>query len=113
MQPMIKGETVTLYQKTQTGTDDFNRPIYSETAIEVENVFVGVPTTEQITNELNLTGKRLSHILGIPKGDTHNWENVVVEFHGRRWKTFGFAIKGNPDLMPFDWDTNVNVECYG
>lgn len=113
MQPIVKGETVTLYQKTQIGVDDFNRPIYEETAEEVENVFVGVPTTEQITNELNLSGKRLSHILGIPKGDTHDWTDVVVEFHGRKWKTFGFPIKGNTDLMPLAWDTNVNVELYG
>ena len=113
MQPIVKGETVTLYQKTQVGTDDFNRPIYEEIPTEVNNVFVGVPTTEQITNELNLSGKRLSHILGIPKGDTHEWTDVVVEFHGRKWKTFGYPIKGTTDLMPLSWDMNVNVEVYG
>lgn len=113
MQPRIKGETIVLYQQTQTGVDDFNRPIYEEVAEEVENVFVGVPTTEQVTNELNLTGKRLAHILGIPKGDTHEWTDAIVEFHGRKWKTFGFPIKGNSELMPFEWDQNVNVEYYG
>lgn len=113
MKPIIKGRTIILYQKTEVGRDDFNRPIYENEPIAVENVFVGVPTTEEVTNELNLTGKRISHILGIPKGDEHDWSDSIVEFDGRKWRTFGYPIKGETSLMPFVWDMNVYVESYG
>ena len=38
---MIRGMTVVLYVRTQTGTDAFNAPIYAEHPVEVENVLVG------------------------------------------------------------------------
>ena len=37
---LIKGITIKLYEKTQTGTDGFNRPIYKETPVDIENVLV-------------------------------------------------------------------------
>ena len=45
-----QGITIKLLERTQTGADAFNRPIYTETVTEVENVLVGEPTTEEITN---------------------------------------------------------------
>ena len=44
----IKGITVTLYEQTQTGTDAFNDPIYTETAINVDNVLVYPSTQTEI-----------------------------------------------------------------
>lgn len=106
------GESVILYVRTQTGTDAFNRPVYTEIAEKVDNVFVGVPDTAQVLSELNMTGHRIAHILGIPAGDAHDWQNVTVEFHGRKWRTYGAPISGTPALMPFGWHTNVMVESY-
>ena len=50
----MRGITVTLHQKTQTGTDSFNAPIFVETDVEVENVLIGEPTTDQVVEDLNL-----------------------------------------------------------
>ena len=37
---MIQGITVILCERTQTGTDGFNRPVYAETETAVSNVLV-------------------------------------------------------------------------
>lgn len=65
---MIHGITVRLHVKSQTGTDAFNAPVYTETPIDVPNVLVGEPTAEDIVNDLQLYGKRIAYTLGIPKG---------------------------------------------
>ena len=77
---MIKGITVTLYSRTQTGTDAFNAPIYTEEPVDVADVLVAPMSDEEILDTLNLTGRRAKYQLGIPKGDTHIWEGCVVVF---------------------------------
>lgn len=65
---MLKGIDITLYEKTQTGTDEADAPVYAETPVTVHNVLVGEPSAEEITTELQLTGRRLAYTLAIPKG---------------------------------------------
>ena len=74
----MRGITVTLHNRIQNGTDAFNRPIYEESTTTVNNVLIGEPTTEEVVNELNLSGKRLAYTLAIPKGDEHEWKDAVV-----------------------------------
>ena len=108
----MTGITIILYDKKQTGPDAFNRPVYTEFHEEVENVLIGEPSTEEIVNELNLSGKRLAYTLGIPKGDTHAWEDRKVEFFGEVFETFGKPTRGIDDLIPGDWNMKVKVQRY-
>ena len=112
MSTHIKGMPVTLFERTQTGVDGFNRPIYSETPVVVENVLVGEPSTEDITNDLQVYGKRLAYVLAIPNGDAHNWADVHVEFWGERFRTYGAPTQGIEDNIPLDWNKKVKVERY-
>lgn len=109
----MKGISITLYEKTQTGEDGFGRPIYSETAVTVENVLVGEPSSEDITDALNLYGKRVAYTLGIPKGDTHVWTDRKVEFFGETFRVFGAPTQGIDHLIPLEWNKKVRVERYG
>lgn len=109
---MIRGIPVTLYERTQTGIDAANRPIYEETPVTVENVLVGAPTSEDVTNEFNLSGKRIAYTLGIPKGDTHDWTDRTVEFWGRKFRTVGIPTQGIEENIPLDWNMKVQVEAY-
>lgn len=108
----IKGITVTLYEKTQTGTDAFNDPIYTETAINVDNVLVYPSTQTEILETVNLYGRKAVYTLGIPKGDTHNWENRRIDFFGQSWRSFGIPSQGIEDMIPLDWNMKVTVERY-
>ena len=108
----MRGITVTLHNRVQTGTDAFNRPIYEESTTTVDNVLIGEPSTEDIVNELNLSGKRLAYTLAIPKGDDHEWKDAVVEFFGERFRTFGAPTQGIDHLIPLQWNMKVKVERY-
>lgn len=110
---MIRGITITLFQKKEKGMDGFNRPVYEETAEMVENVLVAPAQEQEILDTLNLTGRKAVYTLAIPKGDTHDWENAEVEFFGRRWKTIGMPISGIDAMIPLQWNTKVRVENYG
>ena len=110
---VIKGITVTLYTVTQTGTDAFNRPIITETPVQVENVLVSPLSGEEITDTLNLTGRRAVYQMAIPKGDAHDWENRRVSFFGESFRVIGKPTEGIEANIPLDWNKKVRVEAYG
>lgn len=109
----MKGTTIQLVVKTQTGTDAFGSPIYTEELVNVDDVLVGSPTSDEITDSLNLFGKKIVYMLGIPKGDTHTWEDAEVIIWGNRYRTFGYPITGEQANIPLRWGQNVRVERYG
>jgi len=109
---IIKGITVKLYEHQQTGTDPFNRPVYEDTPVDVENVLVGQPTEAEVLDTLNLTGRKAVYVLGIPKGDLHDWEDKKVEFWGLTFKTIGMPIQGIEEMVPLSWNKKVRVERY-
>jgi hypothetical protein len=110
---LIKGITVILYDKKQIGTDGFQRPIYEETPVEVKNVLVAPASGEAVIDQTNLTGKKAVYTMAIPKGDTNVWEDRVVEFLGKKWKTSGPVQEGIEDMIPLGWNKKVTVEAYG
>lgn len=99
-------------ERTEIGKDPFGQPIYEESPVEVDNVLVSPTLSDDVVNQLTLTGKRAVYTLGIPKGDTHKWEDVEVVFFGRRWKTFGIPVEGIEAMIPLDWHKKVMVETY-
>ena len=112
----MRGITVTLYKKTQSGTDPFGTPIWTETAENVENVLVGQPETDDITTSTDLYGKKIAYVLGIPKGDTHDWTDARVSWtdaYGRTVtvRTFGFPVTGVEALVPGPWHMKVRCEA--
>ena len=109
---VIKGIQIILYTQTEAGTDAFNRPIYTETPVTVNNVLVGRPSEDEVLDTLNLTGRKVEYILGIPKGDTHDWEDKTIEFWGQKFRKIGMPVTGIQELIPMDWGQNVRVERY-
>ena len=110
---MIKGITITLIDKQEAGKDPFGATIYEDVPVPVDNVLVAPTSSDDVVNQLSLTGKKAVYTLAIPKGDTHNWEDKEVEFFGQRWRTFGFPTEGIEDLIPLEWNKKVMVERYG
>ena len=109
----IKGITITLYERRQTGVDGAHRPIYEEIPVKVDNVIVYPTTTDDIVSTTELEGKKAVYTLCIPKGDTHVWEDSVVEFFGAKYKSFGFTQQYEEELLPLSWNKKVLVERYG
>lgn len=108
----MRGITVTLWERELVGKDDFNKPIYKETAVPVENILVSPTSATENVDVLNLYGRMAAYTLAIPKGDDHEWENRKVTFFGKDWKVFGIPQKGIDALVPTAWNMKVTVERY-
>ena len=113
----MHGITVTLYEQTQTGTDAFGVPVYTETSVEVADVLVGEPTTDDITSATALYQKVIRYMLGIPKGDAHDWKDKKVSWTDAYGvthvcKTFGYPITGIEANIPTRWHMKVRCEDY-
>lgn len=108
----LRGISIILYTKNKVGEDEFGAPVCEELPEVVNDVLVGEPEGSDVTDTLNLTGKRLAYTLAIPKGDTHEWRDRKVEFFGRKFRTFGEPVEGIEGMIPLRWNKKVKVERY-
>ena len=112
---MINGMTVTIKKRTQTGTDDFNRPIYTTVDVSVEDVLIGNPSSDDINDAFTQYGKQVAYTLCIPKGDTNTWEDVDVvlpEPFAGTYHTIGYPMAYVPANIPpgVRWNKQIKVE---
>lgn len=112
---MIKGIDIILINEIEVGLDDVNRPLYSDRESIVHNVLVGEPSTEDVTNELNLSGKLVKYTLALPKGDKNDWTNAKVilppPFEGI-YRVVGTPTAGIEANIPLLWNKKVRLEAY-
>lgn len=109
---MIHGMTITLWTKTQVGVDGFNNPVYTWASEDVDDVLVAQPDPNERTDELDLNGKSIAYVLGIPKGDEHDWKDQIVEFFGERFMTIGIPVMGIEENIPLRWHKKVKCVRY-
>jgi hypothetical protein len=111
---MLKGETVTLYRRTASGTDALGVVVDTTEPVTVDNVLIAAETGEAVLTDSTMRGTRTVCTLYLPRGDSLDWQNSEVEFWGMRWKTFGAAVYYPSQLVPAasDWDHTVQVERY-
>lgn len=112
----IKGRTVTLYERIETGeVDEFNAPVYEYVESKIDNVLIEAAANDAIVSEVEINGKHLAYVLHIPKGDTHNWKDAKVVLPDP-WnvavKTYGDCMLYDADLTPLDWNKKVKAEIY-
>lgn len=109
----MKGTTIQLSVKTSTSVDPFGAPIETETLVDVPDVLVGQPSSEDVDAVYSAYGKHIAYSLGIPKGDTHDWVDAEVVIWGNRYKTIGYPITAEQSNIPLRWGQVVKVERYG
>jgi hypothetical protein len=109
----MKGMTVQLVKKTQTGTDPFGAPIETEELIDVPDCLVGQPSTDEISATMEMYGKQIAYVVGVPKGDENTWVDTDVIIWGERFRTIGYPMTGIQENIPLRWGKNVKVERYG
>ena len=106
------GRTITLINKKQIGIYELNQPIFEDVEVQVDNVLYTTNLTDDIINSTNLVGKKDVHILAIPKGDTHIWENQIVKIEGKKYHIFTPEKKGIDALVPSPWNAQYLCESY-
>lgn len=112
----MKGTTVYLETSVITGYNDFGEPIYDTDFVAVDDVLIGQPSSDDIVSALQLDGKRIQYVLGIPKADTHSdeeWEDKIVMINNHEYHTFGMVETGEQANIPLRWRGNIKVERYG
>lgn len=107
------GMTVTLINRVKTGVDPFNRDTFSEVETQVKDVLVYPQSSDDVIGSTSLEEKKLTYILGIPKGDTHEWYDCKVRFGGKTYKSVGYPLEGIEANVPTRWHKKVTVELYG
>lgn len=109
----MRGITVILYDRTETGKDALNKPIYTETAVQVDNVLVAPSASMEVLEPTNLDGRRGDYTMAIPKGDTNDWSaGKKVSFFGQDWRIIEMPEEGIEWLIPLSWNKKVRVERY-
>lgn len=109
---MLYGINIQILVKTPNGVDAFNRPIYSEDWETVEDVLVAPASSDDVVNELSMSGKRISYTIAIPKGDAHEWTNTLVRFGGETFETVGIPMEGIEANIPLRWNAKISVARY-
>lgn len=109
---LIKGQTVKLHIKTETGEDAWGAKEYTETIEDVDNVLISPTSDTDMISDMQLYGRKSVYTLSIPKGDTHDWENAHIEFFGKLWTSFGGVVEYQEELVPLSWNKKVKVELY-
>ena len=109
----MKTVSVQLVKKTQSGSDDFGAPTFTEELVQVDGCLVGQPSSEDIVNTQELYGKKIAYVIGVPKGDTNVWTDTEVVVFGERFRTIGYPETGIQGNIPLKWGKNVKVERYG
>lgn len=109
---LIKGITVTLFEKVKTGTDKLNHSTFETRPVQVSNVLVAPASASDIPTSTEADRRKVIYQLAIPKSDKHDWNNVDVEFFGSKWHTVGLPIEGIETNIPLEWNKKVTVERY-
>ena len=115
MQSIVKGLTVTLYEKNELSVDDFGHKTYTENPVDVSNVFIQPTSDDAITSNIEIAGSHNSYVLHIPKGDTHRWEDSIVYLpapYNIKVKTYASGMIYRNDLAPLDWNKQIEAEIY-
>ena len=109
----MRGMTITLYDRVETGKDPLNKPIYSETPVAIDNVLIAPSSVVEVLDPNNLNGRRGDYVMAIPKGDTHEWTSgKKVNFLGKDWRIIDMPEEGIEWLIPLSWNKKVRVERY-
>ena len=107
------GVTVTLKERTQTGTDALGQPVYKTTDVTINDVLVGNPEVSDVQNAMTMYGKRIAYKLAIPKGDTHVWyksQVVLPTPWNATFNVIGDVIETIDANTPTRWNRIVQIE---
>ena len=110
---MLKGITIQLSVKELMGSDPFGMRTEKETLVDIPGCLVGQPSSDDITQTMEMYGKKIAYVVGVPKGDNHTWEDTDVIIWGERFHTIGFPETGIQENIPLAWGKNVKVERNG
>lgn len=110
---VLNQTTIQIKIRTQVGVDELNRPIYKETWEEIAGCVVGSPSSEDIENEINLSGKRIAYEIFLPNKDTHTWTGASVKIKDKEYRVIGDVKESFVRFSHIPCNKLISVEAYG
>lgn len=111
-----KSIPVTLYEVVGYETDGFGKKQPVTVPVVVQHCLVAQNVADAVVDQTTLETNREQFTIAIPKGDSHKWEESMVEFvlAGEQIKarTFGATLKGIEALVPTYWHKQIKAERY-
>lgn len=108
----MKGETVTVLRRVQTGLDEGNNPVYEDVAEEVPNVLVEPPGGENSTNSDRPDGVIVDAALYFPRsfqGGSVRGAKIRIRDDPVAFKVVGNPFPVDGSMTPTDWNMAVEV----
>lgn len=114
---LLRGKTIQLYTRDDSKVDAFGVPAGTYTVENVGNVLIGNPSETDISETIQLYGRKAVYTLAIPADDKHDWADRVVGFFGKYWHTIGEPVQYDPGVLSLlpsavPWNKKVRVESY-
>lgn len=109
---VLNQTTIQIKTRTQTGKDALNHPTYAEEWEDVSGCVVGSPSTEDIENEMNLSGKRIAYEVFLPNEDTHPWAGASVRIKGKEYRVIGDVKESFVSFSHIPCNKLISVEAY-
>lgn len=110
----MRGETVSVEYKTESGRDRYNSPIYETAIKEVNNVLVAPGDVDQATQTLNRPeGVDVQYTLYFPKTyDGEMLERQRIFVRGKWLRVIGYPDRFDDINCPTEWNMVVKVSDY-
>ena len=109
---VLNQTTIQIKTRTQTGVDELNRPTYEVIWEDVSGCVVGSPSSEDVENEMNLSGKRIAYEILLPNNDTHTWAGTDVKIQDKPYRVIGDVKESFISFSHIPCNKLISVEAY-
>lgn len=106
---MLTGETVVVTNRTETGRDEFNNPVFTDVEEPVDNVLVAPGAAADVVDTVRPEGAEVNYTLYFPKTFTAKLECEKVQVRGEWLDVIGHPDRYSDDVCPTDWNMVVTV----
>jgi hypothetical protein len=105
----VRGETVTVITRTQTGTDPGGDAIWTTTETPVDNVLVANGSQTLSTDSIRPDGIEVACTLYFPRSFSGSLRGGIVKVRGHEYRVLGDPLPYDGGMTPTQW--NLVVEC--
>ena len=105
----MKGETVTVTTRVQSGTDPGGDATYTTSTSSVDDVLVAPGSQSNAVDNIRPDGIEVALTLYFPRTFTGTLRGAIITVRGEDYKVIGDPIPYNGGLTPTRW--NLVAEC--
>lgn len=107
----MRGETVCVHARVQTGTDDLNDAVWEDVELEVDNVLVAPGASQDVVSSMRPDGVQVRYTLYFPKTFDGRLEHCSIDVRGERLDVVGSPRRFDKVNCPTEWWMVVEVAC--